>query len=216
MTAGQAIQIIGPGGAGKSTVGALLAQRLGWHFTDLDAYFTRRSGDISRYLAEHSYEGYAAQNVRHYMAARAEASQPTVFALSSGFMVYPTSITPEYPALVRAIESHPATVLLIPSLDLEECVALTVQRQLARPYLRPDAVSEERKIRERFALYCGLECAMFETSASPHEVVTRLVRHFRADRSPSTPATAPEAAANRSAGACPLRLECPAPRLHVN
>jgi shikimate kinase len=37
------IRLIGPGGAGKSTISALLAERLGVHFVDLDRHFADRA-----------------------------------------------------------------------------------------------------------------------------------------------------------------------------
>ena len=61
------VQLVGPGGAGKTTIGAALAQRLGARFGDLDAEFTARHGDISAYLDAHGYEAYAAQNVGVYL-----------------------------------------------------------------------------------------------------------------------------------------------------
>lgn len=57
------IQLIGPGGAGKTTIGAALAERLRARFEDLDAEFRFRHGDISSYLDERGYEAYASQNV---------------------------------------------------------------------------------------------------------------------------------------------------------
>ena len=41
------IQLVGPGGSGKTTVGSALARRLQVPFVDLDAEFTARIGDIS-------------------------------------------------------------------------------------------------------------------------------------------------------------------------
>ena len=61
------IQLVGPGGAGKTTIGAALAERLGARFGDLDEEFTARHGDISAYLDAHGYEAYAAQNVDLYL-----------------------------------------------------------------------------------------------------------------------------------------------------
>jgi shikimate kinase len=40
------IQLVGPGGAGKTTTGAALAERLGVPFVDLDAEFAASSGDL--------------------------------------------------------------------------------------------------------------------------------------------------------------------------
>lgn len=39
------IHLVGPGGAGKSTVGVALARRLGVAFLDLDEQFKARAGD---------------------------------------------------------------------------------------------------------------------------------------------------------------------------
>jgi len=40
------LHLIGPGGAGKTTVGPHLARRLGWQFVDLDERFMSREGSI--------------------------------------------------------------------------------------------------------------------------------------------------------------------------
>ena len=56
-------QLIGPGGAGKTTVGLLLAQRLGWSFVDQDREFMAREGDVARYMSAQGYVGYARRNL---------------------------------------------------------------------------------------------------------------------------------------------------------
>ncbi len=43
------IQLIGPGGAGKSTIGAALADRLGVPFVDLDAAIARKRLTTTRH-----------------------------------------------------------------------------------------------------------------------------------------------------------------------
>jgi Shikimate kinase len=60
------IQLVGPGGAGKTTVGSALAQKLALRFVDLDAEFTARYGDISVFLDGHGYQAYATRNVGLY------------------------------------------------------------------------------------------------------------------------------------------------------
>ncbi len=60
------IRLIGPGGAGKSTIGALLAERLDVPFVDLDQHFAGRVGDISEYIGRHGYEAYVRANVEAY------------------------------------------------------------------------------------------------------------------------------------------------------
>ena len=104
MVLGRVIHLVGPGGAGKSTVGRSLAQRLGVAFLDLDEQFMARAGDISAYLDAHGYEAYAAENVRAYLDA--SIAQDAVFALSSGFMTYSSDVHPAYHELRARLDGR--------------------------------------------------------------------------------------------------------------
>lgn len=79
------IRLIGPGGAGKSTLGALLAERLDVSFVDLDRHFGGRAGDISEYIDRHGYDAYARESVEAYCSLFRGENRPDVVALSSGF-----------------------------------------------------------------------------------------------------------------------------------
>jgi len=168
------VHLIGPGGAGKTTVGALLARRLGFDFVDLDAVFSHRFGDISDCIRDHGYAAYAGQNVEIYRSLLTGQPAPFVVALSSGFMTYPTDVHPACGFVHAAIAQHPATFVLVPSLDLERCVAETVRRQLRRPFAR-SAEREEAVIRERFARYVELPARQIETDRPIDVVVDELV-----------------------------------------
>jgi shikimate kinase len=161
------IRLVGPGGAGKSSTGALLASRLGMRFVDLDERFGATAGDISEYIESRGYDAYAAQNVRVYADVMGEEC---VLALSSGFMTYREDIHPDYAHFRGGIAASPTTFVLLPSLDLETCVAETVRRQLARPFSR-SARREEQAIRARFALYRDLPASKIETMRPVAEVV---------------------------------------------
>jgi len=176
------VRIIGPGGAGKSTAGTLLADRLGWVCVDLDGYFLANSGNISGFIGRHGYECYAKQNIANYLALSIAMDEPSIFVLSSGFMTYPDQIDPRYPAIRYAIEAHPLTVLLLPSFDLEKCVQIIVQRQLQRPYLPGDKESEERRIRNRFPSFMAMGCKRFLSNAEPTQVALELERFVATNR----------------------------------
>ncbi len=164
------VHLVGPGGAGKSSTGAILARLLGWRFVDLDLVFLERNGDIGAFIDGHGYAGYARRNVQLYSEIRATAGSPAVMATSSGFMTYPLTIEGAYAGIRTAIEHDPRTVLLLPDLDVDACVEVLVPRQLARPYLEGGRAKEEQRVRTRHPLFLKLQCARC-VGVEPVEVV---------------------------------------------
>jgi shikimate kinase len=100
------IRLIGPGGAGKTSIGLALARRLGTAFVDLDGQFTTRVGDISAYLAKYGYQAYANRNFQVYLDVLKSISEETVLALSSGFMTYRDDTHPAYRGIFRGVFSR--------------------------------------------------------------------------------------------------------------
>lgn len=172
------IRLTGPGGAGKSTTGAALAARLACPFLDLDRAFERRHGGIDGFIAGHGYAAYARENVATYLAL-VRGSPHGVVALSSGFMVYPPSVHPDYATVAEAVATKRGTFVLLPSLDLEVCVAETVRRQLGRALTRRDAAREEAVIRERFHRYLALPAPKVETMRPADAVVETILAMLR-------------------------------------
>jgi shikimate kinase len=168
------VRLLGPGGAGKSTIGALLAARLEVTFVDLDRRLAGRVGDISEYIGRHGYDTYARENVEAYCSLLRAEIRPGVVALSSGFMTYAPDIHPEYARLCRELEQHPNTFVLLPSFDCDVCVAETVRRQITRPFSRPSA-KEEMVIRARFEIYMSLPVRKIETMRPVAEAVADIV-----------------------------------------
>ena len=183
------IWLIGPGGAGKSTAGPLVAHRLGLPFHDLDGRFAERFGGVDEFMAARGYGGYARANVEAYLSVLEDA-RPSVVALSSGFMTYPPGVHPGYPELRREVEGSPATFVLLPSLDLETCVAETVRRQLARPFRRA-ASREEAVIRERFPVYAAMPAHTVETMRPPADVAAAILARLSPRVCPSPATGAP-------------------------
>ncbi len=165
------IRLVGPGGAGKSSTGSLLAERLGVPFIDLDERFAATVGDISKYIESQGYDAYAARNVSVYADLMADLEdQASVLALSSGFMTYRKDIHPRYEAYRRDIARSPSTFVLLPSLDFKTYVAEIIRRQLRRPFSRSPE-REEQVIRARFTVYRDLPAAKITTMRPIIDVV---------------------------------------------
>ena len=173
-----AIHLVGPGGAGKSTVGHALAKRLGIAFIDLDEEFKARTGDITTFMNANGYHAYAKQNVCAYVETLVTLQEKAVIALSSGFMTYDSDVHAAYLELRAQIASSQTTFVLLASLDYEVCVRETVRRQLTRPFCR-SAEREEEVIRRRFGAYCQLSPMKVETLGPIDAVVDRLLVHLR-------------------------------------
>ena len=177
MSDPEEIRLVGPGGAGKSTIGVLLAERLGVAFADLDQHLAGRVGDISGYISRHGYDVYARENVETYCSLFRGENRRRVVALSSGFMTYKRDTHPEYSRLCRELEQGPNTFVVLPSIDLDVCVAETVRRQIARPFGRSSA-REEAVIRARFEIYMAMPVRKIETmrpaAAAVDEIVAAL------------------------------------------
>ncbi len=140
----------------------MVAQLLGWPFWHLDRLFEQGHGDIDDFIARESYATYAAANVEAYLHVNADG--PGVFAVSSGFMTYPDTVHVSLPAIRRSLVAQTSTFVLLPSADLETCVAETLRRQRARGFPNPRSDSrEEEVIRERFQVYVGMPVQVIAT-----------------------------------------------------
>ena len=168
------IRLIGPGGAGKSTVGAGLAERLDVPFLDLDRIFASQVGDISEFISHHGYDAYARENIETYCSICRDEIHQSVVALSSGFMTYARDVHREYSQVVGEIEQDAGTFVLLPSLDRDACVAEIVRRQIARPFGR-SAAEEEAVIRARFEVYIAMPMRKIETMRPSAVAVDEIV-----------------------------------------
>ena len=108
------IVLVGLSGSGKSTVGALLAARLGWAFVDLDSLIEAEAGErISTIFAREGEEGFRA---REHAATLAMASRlgengtPAVLAPGGGWVLDPRNL--------RALGGSVVSVYLRVSPDL--------------------------------------------------------------------------------------------------
>ncbi|POP44686.1 shikimate kinase [Superficieibacter electus] len=146
------IFLIGPGGAGKSTVGKFLSDRIGYIMLDLDSEFCERIANIREYIKSCGYESYLEQNSALLNKLLLEYTEHNVlFILSSGFLS--TDIRPDIVENNKKVVSENGfSVLLMPSQDYDEALKCIVDRQLQRGFSLVRE-KEEEKFSQRFNEY---------------------------------------------------------------
>ena len=169
--------LIGPGGAGKSSLGSALAPLLDYRLVDLDAEFGRRIGPIGTFIRDEGYERYKLRNSGLAGRLATEAAAPTLLVASSGFL------TPDNPAAAltanRKLLASWYSLCLLPSRDLEQAVAIIVSRQTQRAFSR-DRAREEATIRARYPVYAGLGDLIVFSAASPHAIARAIAERLSA------------------------------------
>ncbi|MFF9149131.1 shikimate kinase [Streptomyces sp. NPDC055051] len=163
MTGGPLVVLVGPMGSGKSTVGALLAARLGAPYRDTDSDIVAAEGrEISDIFVEDGEERFRA--LEKAAVARAVADHRGVLALGGGAILDPDT---------RALLAGQPVAYL--SMDVEEAVR-RVGLGAARPLL---AVNPRRQWRElmdaRRTLYEEVASVVVATDARTPEEVAEAV-----------------------------------------
>ena len=158
------IYLLGFMGSGKSTVGELLAQELGWPFIDLDATIEAARGQTVREIFER--EGEAPFRVmEHAVLTEASKSEPAVIALGGGTFVQPSNLE-----FIRATGG--ATVWLDCSLKelLRRCEGIN-----NRPLFR-DPASFAQLLEQRLPFYQLAQHRVSTEKRAPEEVVGQILR----------------------------------------
>ncbi|MEV7569805.1 shikimate kinase [Streptomyces tanashiensis] len=163
MTAGPLVVLVGPMGSGKSTVGALLAERLGAAYRDTDADIVAAEGrEISDIFVEDGEDHFRA--LERAAVAAAVAEHEGVLALGGGAIL---------DAGTRALLAGLPVAYL--SMDVEEAVR-RVGLNTARPLL---AVNPRRQWRElmdaRRHLYTEVARVVVTTDERTPEEVAQAV-----------------------------------------
>ena len=170
--AGETLFLLGPGGVGKSTLGRELAQTLNWPLIDLDLEFCNRLDLIGRFIDQHGYLRYRAENLALAKTLLSESSGPRIFVTASGFLVAPAG-TPDNTEARRLVSTGYGIVLL-PSLDVEIATPLVVERQLQRGF-GLERASEDQKFRHRFPILINEGDALVISQDQPALIASTLV-----------------------------------------
>ena len=159
---GPRIVLVGPMGVGKSTVGALLAERLGCGFRDTDEDIVAEQGrSISDIFVDEGEPAFRAIEKR--AVDRALAGHEGVLALGGGSVL---------DAGTRALLDPLPVVYL--SMDVEEAVKRT-GLNVARPLLAVNPRRQWRELMEaRRHLYESIATTVVGTDGRTPEEVTRI------------------------------------------
>jgi shikimate kinase len=152
-------------GSGKSTVGPLLADRLGWRFVDADDVIEAGAGcSIPEIFAR---EGEAAFREREYAAIARLADEPKlVLALGGGAI--------ETAATRELLRNAPNTLLV----HLEVELATTLARCRGTEHLRPilaDQANLAGRYQRRLPLYRTAHFSIAVDALTPPQVVEAIV-----------------------------------------
>jgi shikimate kinase len=147
-------------GAGKSTIGRLLADRLNWQFLDLDAHLEARTGATIPQLFERHGEAHF-RRLESSALASALGRDRTVLALGGG--------TPEELTNRLLLEQTPATFTIFldapfPTL-FDRCMLQDIgDPAIARPVLADPAAAQLR-FQKRHPLYRRLANLTIDTAS---------------------------------------------------
>ncbi len=174
MSLPKRIVLVGPMGAGKSTIGRMLARELGFHFVDSDRLIEERCGANIPWIFDVEGEEGFRQREAAMLAELAEREE-VVVATGGGAVLKPEN---------HASLKREALVVYLKT-SIEQQVERT-RRDRNRPLLQND--DPEAVLRQLFAvrdpLYSELaDVVMFTDRKSPRLVVRQLINRIN----PKTP-----------------------------
>ncbi|GAB3270400.1 shikimate kinase [Microbacterium lacusdiani] len=168
-----AIVLVGPMGAGKSSIGRRLAKALGRRFRDTDSLIAKAHGPIPEIFAEHGEPRF--REIEHETVVDA-VRRGGVVALGGGAVLHPGTR--------EALRAHRVVLLTVD----EKVVAGRIQSQ-KRPLLdgEEDPVATWIRIRDaREPVYREVADVAFDTSRGPlQDVVTAIADWVRQHEEPA-------------------------------
>ena len=152
-------------GSGKTTVGPLVAARLGWNFVDLDDVIEAEAGaTIAELFARHGEAAF--RDREHTAIARLAAGDALVLALGGGAI--------EHPATRALLLTAPGTLLV----HLEVELATTLNRCQGTEQTRPvlaDQANLASRYQRRLPLYRTAHISISVDALTPQQVMEAIL-----------------------------------------
>jgi shikimate kinase len=165
----QRIVLTGFMGSGKSTVGPLLAARLGWNFIDVDEIIEQEAGaTIAELFARHGEASF--RDREHATIARLAAGDALILALGGGAI--------ERAETRALLLTDPATLLV----HLEVELATTLTRCAGTEHTRPilaDQSNLASRYSKRLPLYRTAHVSIPVDQLTPGEIVDAILEAAR-------------------------------------
>jgi shikimate kinase/3-dehydroquinate synthase len=152
--------LVGFMGAGKTTVGRIVAQRLGQPFVDSDVLIEQRLGRSIRDIFRTEGETYF-RELEHATVAELVGGEEAVIALGGGAVEDPRT---------RAVLRNARVIYL--RVDYDEAMS-RVQGDVCRPMLRRPDLDDLYK--RRLPVYEGLSVLTIDTDGRPADAIAREV-----------------------------------------
>jgi len=153
-------------GAGKSTIGRILAARLNWNFLDLDAHLEARTGaTIPELFARHGEAHF--RRLESAALASALGRSSTILALGCG--------TPEELTNRLLLEQTPGTFTIFLDAPFPTLFDRCMLQDIARPVLEDPAAAQIR-FAHRHPLYRRLAALTIDTAdLTPDQTVEAIL-----------------------------------------
>jgi shikimate kinase len=164
------ITLAGFMGTGKSTVGRLVAERLGWRFVDTDVIIEARSGrTIAEIFAQDGESAF--RQLEAEVCPEMAALCHQVIAVGGGALLNPT--------IRECVQQHGLLIAL--TCDLDEIIR-RVGDPPARPLYIPDREHLARLLASRAEHYASLPYHINTTHLTPEQVAEEVFRLWQQNR----------------------------------
>jgi shikimate kinase len=152
-------------GSGKTTVGPLVAARLGWSFVDVDDVIEAEAGaTIAELFARHGEAAF--RDREHTAIARLAAGDALVLALGGGAI--------EHPATRALLLTAPGTLLVHLEVELATTLARCQGTEQTRPVLA-DQANLASRYQRRLPLYRTAHISISVDALTPQQVMEAIL-----------------------------------------